>query len=156
MRFAIPLAMTAWVVACAARAHEPAPRTRDTPVMTDHRVLVEAVDRVAEDRAQDEARRPAEMLAFFGVKPGHRVAELAAGGGYTAELLARAVGPAGVVYGHNTPFVLERFAAEPWRKRLDRPVMKNVVRLDRSLEDPFPPHARDLDLVVMVLFYHDT
>ena len=53
------------------------------------------------------------MLAFFGVAPGMRVAELGAGGGYTTELLARTVGPNGTVYGQNNKFILERFAAFP-------------------------------------------
>jgi predicted methyltransferase len=34
--------------------------------------------------------------------------------------------------------------------------MKTVVRVDRELDDPLPPHARDLDLVVMNVVYHDT
>jgi predicted methyltransferase len=34
--------------------------------------------------------------------------------------------------------------------------MKNVVRVDRELEDPLPPEAKDLDAVFIVLFYHDT
>ena len=34
--------------------------------------------------------------------------------------------------------------------------MKNVVRVDRELEDPLPAEARELDMVVIRLFYHDT
>jgi predicted methyltransferase len=34
--------------------------------------------------------------------------------------------------------------------------MKTVVRVDRELEDPFPPDAKELDLVVINLVYHDT
>src|SRR5262245_6798680 len=75
---------------------------------------VQAPDRTPEDRALDAGRHPAQMLAFFEIRPGERVAELGAGGGYTTELLARVVGPEGSVYGHNTPFILERFAAAPW------------------------------------------
>jgi predicted methyltransferase len=96
------------------------------------------------------------MLAFFRVAPGMKVAELGAGGGYTAELLARAVGPTGVVYAQNSKFILERFAAKPWAERLAKPVMKRVVRVDREFDDPLPPEARSLDAVFMVLFYHDT
>src|SRR5262249_37542831 len=36
-----------------------------------------------------------------------------------------------------------------------KPVMKNVVRVDREFDDPFPPEVHDLDAVVCVLFYHD-
>jgi len=67
------------------------------------------------------------------------VAELGAGGGYTTELLARAVGPTGVVYAQNSRFILERFAAKPWGERLAKPVMHNVVRVDRDFDNPLPP-----------------
>ncbi len=120
------------------------------------RAAVEAPDRSADDRALDAGREPAEMLAFFGIRPGARVAELGAGRGYTAELLARVVGPEGKVYGQNTPQLLERFAEKPWSERLTKPVMANVVRLDRSFDDPFPADVKDLDAVLIVLFYHDT
>ncbi|WP_438020965.1 SAM-dependent methyltransferase [Sorangium sp. So ce315] len=119
------------------------------------RAVVEAADRAEADRALDAGRKPAETLAFFGIQPGMKVAELMAGGGYTAELLARAVGPSGVVYGQNNRFVLERFAEKPWSERLKKPAMKTVVRVDRELDDPLPPEARDLDAVFLILFYHD-
>jgi predicted methyltransferase len=83
------------------------------------------------------------------------VAELGAGGGYTTELLARAVGPEGLVYGQNSATLLG-FAGEAWAKRLQRPVMRKVVRLDRELDDPLPPEVKGLDLVVMNALYHDT
>ena len=117
--------------------------------------IVAASDRSAEDRALDGGRKPVELLEFAGVGPGQRVAELQAGGGYTAELLARSVGPNGRVYGQNSPFVLQRFAEKPWSERLLKPVMANVTRVDRELEDPLPPDATGLDAVLMVLFYHD-
>ncbi|MEO8753720.1 MAG: SAM-dependent methyltransferase [Casimicrobiaceae bacterium] len=120
------------------------------------RAVVAAPDRSAEDVALDAGRDPAQTLAFFGIAPGMHVAELGAGGGYTTELLARTVGPSGVVYGQNTSFILTRFAEQPWSARLATPPMKNVVRVDREFDDPLPPEAHDLDAVLMVLFYHDT
>jgi len=119
------------------------------------RGAVDATDRSDADRALDAGRRPDRLLAFFGIRPGMRVAELAAGGGYTAELLARVVGSSGRVYGHNTPGILERFAEAPWSARLATPVMQSVVRLDRSFEDPFPAEVVGLDAVLLVMFYHD-
>lgn len=118
--------------------------------------IVAAPDRSEADRALDAGRKPAEMLAFFGIQPGMRVAELGAGGGYTAELLARAVGPTGKVYGQNTQMLLDKFAQKPWSERLQKPVMKNVVSVVREFDDPLPPEAKDLDAVLVVLFYHDT
>ena len=120
------------------------------------RAAVAAADRSADDRALDGGRKPAEVLAFFGIDSGMRVAELGAGGGYTTELLARTVGPGGKVYAQNSRTLLERFAEKPWSERLAKPVMANVVRVDRELDDPFPPDVRDLDAVVIILFYHDS
>jgi predicted methyltransferase len=118
--------------------------------------IVAAPDRLEADRALDAGRHPAALLEFVGVQPGMKVAELMAGGGYTTELLARAVGPTGVVYGENPHVVLERFAENPWSERLARPVNKNVVRVDRELDDPLPPEATHLDAVVSNIIYHDT
>jgi predicted methyltransferase len=118
--------------------------------------ILSAPDRSEADRALDAGRKPAEMLAFAGITPGMKVAELGAGGGYTAEFLARAVGEKGTVYGQNSKRLLERFAEKPWSERLAKPVMKPVVRADREFDAPLPPEAKNLDAVFMVLFYHDT
>jgi predicted methyltransferase len=126
------------------------------PVPAAIQAIVSAPDRTDDDRQLDGGRHPGEMLAFFGITPGMKVAEISAGWGYTTELLARAVGPTGVVYGQNSKLILERFAEKPWSARLARPAMKNVVRVDREFEDPLPPEAKDLDAVFIVLFYHDT
>jgi predicted methyltransferase len=118
--------------------------------------IVDAPDRLESDWALDAGRHPAALLEFVGVQPGMKVAELMAGAGYTTELLARAVGPTGVVYGENPRFILERFVEKRWSERLARPVNKNVVRVDRELDEPLPPEATNLDAVVSNVIYHDT
>jgi predicted methyltransferase len=65
--------------------------------------IVASPDRSAADRTNDTRRKPAEMLAFIGIRPGMVALDLSAGGGYTTELIARAVGPAGRVYGQSAP-----------------------------------------------------
>jgi len=50
------------------------------------------------DKERDANRKPAETLAFVGVRPGMVVAELGPGRGYYTRLLAKAVGPSGKVY----------------------------------------------------------
>ena len=50
------------------------------------------------DKGLDANRKPAETLAFAGVKPGMVVAELGPGRGYYTRLLAKAVGSTGKVY----------------------------------------------------------
>jgi predicted methyltransferase len=118
--------------------------------------VVAAKDRAEDDLKLDAGRKPAELLSFFGVGKGMKVAELGAGGGYSAELFARAVGPTGKVYGQNSKLLLERFAEKPWSERLKKPVMKDVVRVDREFDDPLPPDAKNLDAVFLIMFYHDT
>ncbi|MBC8067451.1 MAG: class I SAM-dependent methyltransferase [Deltaproteobacteria bacterium] len=118
--------------------------------------IVAAPDRLRDDTVLDGGRKPAELLAFLDLKPGMRVAELMAGYGYTSELIGRAVGPTGEVYAQNNRFVLEKFLEPAWTERLALPQMANVKRLDRELEAPFPAEVEDLDMVVVVLFYHDT
>jgi predicted methyltransferase len=128
-----------------------------TPSIPDYvRAAVTAADRSDADRALDAGRKPDLTLAFFDIEPGLKVAEIGAGGGYTSELLARVVGPAGKVYAQNSPFILEKFANAPWTARLAKPILSNVVRADREFDDPLPPEATELDAVLIVLFYHDT
>jgi predicted methyltransferase len=118
--------------------------------------IVAAPDRTSDDKKLDSGRHPAEVLAFFGVASGMHLGEIAAGGGYTTELLARAVAPNGVVYAENPKIILEKYAEKPWSARLAKPVNKHVVRVDRDPGEGFPAEAHDLDIVVDVLFYHDT
>jgi predicted methyltransferase len=117
--------------------------------------IVNAPDRTPADRALDAGRKPAETLAFLQVAPGMRVAELGAGGGYTTELLARAVAPNGVVYAQNPEIFVKGFLKDSWPARLSRPAMKDVVRVDRDFDDPLPPEATNLDRVIMYAIYHD-
>ncbi|MCM2334132.1 MAG: SAM-dependent methyltransferase [Anaeromyxobacteraceae bacterium] len=132
-----------------------APAGAARPKAHDPVALVAAADRTEADRALDAGRHPAEFLAFLDLRPGMKVADLGAGGGYTTELLARAVSPGGVVYGQNNQGFL-RFVGEAWAARLARPVMQGVVRVDREFDAPLPPEASGLDAVVMNVIYHDT
>ncbi|MCA9594684.1 MAG: class I SAM-dependent methyltransferase [Myxococcales bacterium] len=138
---------------------EPAPKPKPPepiPVPEAIAALMRAPDRSEADRALDAGRKEDQLLAFIELQSGAKVAELGAGSGYTTEILARAVGPKGKVYAQNNKFILERFAEKPLTERMKKPVMKNVTRLDREFDDPFPKDVKDLDAVVNVLFYHDT
>jgi predicted methyltransferase len=55
-------------------------------------------ERPEADKARDADRKPAEMLAFAGVRPGWKVVELSPGGGYFTRLLSFVVGERGYVY----------------------------------------------------------
>jgi predicted methyltransferase len=59
---------------------------------------VAEASRPAADAQRDANRRPAEVLAYAGLKPGDRVGELLPGRGYFTRILCRVVGDAGHVY----------------------------------------------------------
>ncbi|GAO38761.1 hypothetical protein SCH01S_19_00650 [Sphingomonas changbaiensis NBRC 104936] len=55
--------------------------------------------RPGDQRAADAFRKPAETIAFAGVRPGMVVGEFYPGGGYFTRMLSDVVGPNGHVYG---------------------------------------------------------
>ena len=83
-----------------AASAQPAP-----PPLTQEQIkqIVASPDRSAADRTNDQRRKPEQMLVFIGIRPGITALDLSAAGGYTTELLARAIGPSGVVYGQSRP-----------------------------------------------------
>ena len=117
--------------------------------------IVAAPDRTEKDRSIDAKRKPVETLTFLQLKPGLRVAEIGAGGGYTTELIARSVGPQGKVFAQNPPSWIKSWLTKSWPARLERSQCANIVRIDREWDDPLPPEARELDSVVNVATYHD-
>jgi predicted methyltransferase len=156
-----PAASSASAATSTASAPTPSAAPAGPPVSSplspdDIHAIVSASDRIDQDKKMDAGRHPADFLAFTGVGRGMIVADLGAGGGYTTELLVRAVGPEGKVYGQNDPEALKRFLEKPWSARLTLPADHAVVREDRAFDAPLPPEAKNLDLVVNVLTYHDT
>lgn len=144
--------------------------------------IVASPDRSAADRTNDLRRKPAEMLAFIGVRPGIVALDLSAGGGYTTELLARAVGSDGIVYGQSAPRDPNRAApaapegaaasgapasaprpAQPrtsamaLAERALKPAAANIRVVVQKFEGPVPVEraAGGLDLVTLMFNYHD-
>ena len=121
----------------------------------DYAAIIAAPDRADSDRQTDQRRDPVKLLTFTGVQPGMAVLDMGAGGGYSTELMARAVGPSGKVYAQDSADQVPR-AKERFAQRMATPAMKNVVQLVRNFDDPLPPDAGDLDLITFFFFYHDT
>jgi predicted methyltransferase len=121
----------------------------------DYAAIIAAPDRGENDRATDKRRDPVKLLAFTGARPGMSVLDMGAGGGYSTELMARAVAPNGKVYAQNMPNLFPKAKAN-FDARMQTPAMKNVTALFRPFDDPTPPEVRDLDLITFFFFYHDT
>ena len=152
----LPTQASAAPAESAAPAPDPSrPHAEPLTVAPEAAAIVSAPDRTDADRQLDAGRHPGELLTFLALTPGMHVAELVAGTGYTTELLARAVGPKGKVWAEN-PAGFLKFVGVPYKERLARPALKNVVRADRPIDSPLPPEAKNLDAVVSVLVYHDT
>lgn len=75
--------------------------------------IVASPDRSEADRTNDLRRKPEQMLGFIGIRPGIVALDLSAAGGYTTELLARAIGPSGAVYGQSQPRDPSQASAPP-------------------------------------------
>jgi len=134
-----------------APAAQPAAPTAD-PVTA----AVKDASRIAEARARDPFRHPAEILAFAGVKPGDTVVEIVPGAGYDTALLSRVVGPSGKVYAVDSERLFEYMPSlrESFPKFMEADPRENVEYSVQRLDALSMP--AQVDFFWMSLFYHDT
>ncbi|HEY3585379.1 MAG TPA: hypothetical protein VGL90_13505, partial [Casimicrobiaceae bacterium] len=130
------------LAACATSPVDDARAARDAAVIA-------SPLRTAADHALDAERKPAQFLPFTGVAPGMKVLDVSAGGGYTSQLLALSVLPGGTLYAQ-TPRPGAALV-----KRLDEHPQPDFVLVQQPFDDPVPAGAPKLDLVTLVLNYHD-
>jgi len=108
--------------------------------------------RPAEDKQRDAERKPAETLAFAGVKPGETVIEIAPGKGYYTRLLSAVVGVRGKVYAATSQPKPDT-PAPPVQAIAADPHYSNVsVSFQRVADLKFP---QGVDVVWTSLNYHD-
>ena len=100
----------------------------------------------------DEGRKPAELLGFFGLKPGMRVLDMFGANKYWAEIIAPAVGPKG----HVTVWQPTQFLNDKRKADFDAFVarQKNVSLISSPFEAPNLP-KNQFDFALMNLDYHD-
>lgn len=114
---------------------------------------LEAPGRTDADLKRDQTSKPAEVLAFFGVKPGMKITDLFSGDGYYSEILAHAVGKKGQVIAHNNQAYIQ-FLKDQAEARYANGNLKNVKRLVSEFENlQLEPNSQDM--ILMVLSYHD-
>jgi predicted methyltransferase len=124
-----------------------------SPVLSIYRDAVADPSRPPADRERDKDRKPAEVLAFFGIEPGMSVLDLFSGGGYYSELLARVVGPGGRVVAHNNKAYLKYVGEEVARRYADDRLANVEVLMAENNELQLPVGA--FDAVMLILSYHD-
>lgn len=106
------------------------------------------------DKAQDERRKPAAILAFSQVKPGMTVVDFQAGGGYYSDLFSHYLGEKGKVFLHNVPKKANREdIKEKVQKRLANNPLNNIEPVEGELNNfGFPAKV---DLLLMSKVFHD-
>lgn len=111
------------------------------------------LERLPGDADEDSWRRPSEVLTFLEVKPGMKVVDYLAAGGYYTELLSRIVGVNGQVTAYNNPEYL-KFSGEKPNQRYGKDRLPNVAQLTTPAEEaPFEPNS--VDAALFVMSYHD-
>ena len=110
------------------------------------------------DRDRDADRKPAECIAFAGLKPGQRIADLLPGGGYFTRIFSGVVGPKGEVIAVAPPKRPDAPADRPEPAAAVRAIAadehyKNVtVSVEKLVEFKLP---EKLDMVWTSQNYHD-
>lgn len=108
------------------------------------------------DTSRDANRRPAETLAFAGIRPGDKVADFIANSGYFTRLFAALVGPQGHVYSVELNEIVDFPNVAPLYQALqgwvrDRPNV-TLVTVPASTPVDFPAK---LDVFWISQNYHD-
>ena len=119
----------------------------------DYKAALADPARPAADRDRDAARKPAELLAFAGVKPGQSVGDFVMGGGYVTRLLAAAVGSSGKVYA----FQPAEFIAFKKQYGDDQAAVDAAYANVDAVGGPFaaPAFPAPLDVIITVQNFHD-
>jgi predicted methyltransferase len=121
----------------------------DQPAGSGYQAAIASPIRLDADRKDDAKRKPAEFLAFAGVRPGMKAFDIASGGGATAALLTAAVGSSGEVWAQNAkpnPKLQERMGAAS---------LPNLHAVVADYADPVPKGTPPLDLITINMSYHD-
>lgn len=108
-------------------------------------MLVSALG-LAEDR--NSWQQPERVVRELGVRPGSRVADIGCGQGYFTLRMAKAVGPAGVVFAAD----IDAHALDVLKAQADRQLLTNVVTVVSDFtETKLSPECADVLLICDVL-----
>lgn len=105
------------------------------------------------DRADDEARKPAEVLAFSEIHPGATVVELEAGRGWYSDLISTAIGPTGHLIIQYPPEFAYGDAA--LKARTDAGRLKNAEILKTHFDTLGQIASNSVDRVMWILGPHE-
>ncbi len=127
--------------------------TLAAPAQADFAAALARPDRPADAVALDASRKPAEVLAFLGLKPGMKAADIMTGSGYWAEIMANAIGPKGKV----TAFEPTQFYTAPDEQKVWAALTARRPDIDfvRYPFEGFAAKPASFDFAIINLNYHD-
>jgi predicted methyltransferase len=147
-RITMPLVLIALACACT-----PAPVSTPAPTPADYAAALADPIRPASDIARDEARKPAELLAFAQIAPGEAVGDYVMGGGYFTRILAAAVGPKGRVHAFQPQEFITFRAAYADEQRQTVAASANILAVNGPIAAP--AFSAPLDTIITIQNFHD-
>lgn len=149
LKFATAIAALA-LAACTTAA----PVEKGPPALgvADYAPILADAGRPEADRADDAARKPAEVLAFAKIRPGDTILELEGGRGWYSDILSTAVGPTGKLYIQYPPEFAYGDAA--YKARTDAGRLKNATIIKSHFDTYAIPDAT-VDKVIWILGPHE-
>ncbi|MBK8545572.1 MAG: class I SAM-dependent methyltransferase [Caulobacteraceae bacterium] len=121
------------------------------PAATSPYIVAAVTDsrRLEADTTRDALRHPAEIMAFTGVQPGWRIADIGPGGGYYSRLFAVATGDGGRVFAVDRAGTAER----PRPMAAVAPTYSNITHLTDGYQGW--TISEPLDAIFISQIYHD-
>jgi predicted methyltransferase len=144
--------------ACETVPPPPPPPPADAPIAVPAYIGAALNDpnRPAADKARDATRRPGEILAWAGVRPGMKVVDLVPGSGYFTRIFSKVVGPAGRVYAYVPDELTALAKGKPPTVAafVGKPPYQNTRMILQKLPDFSIPEK--VDVIFTAQNYHDT
>ena len=142
VRAAVAIALTSFAAGRFARA--PSAQSVQTAQTKPKRLFPPQDLGLIETPDRDQWQKPDRVMDVLGIADGSVVADLGAGGGWFTILLARRVGPNGLVYAED----IQRQMIEEIGRRVERERLTNVRTVLGTERDPRLPARVDAALIV--------
>jgi len=121
-------------------------------VAADYAAILADPSRPADDLKDDAARKPAEVLAFAGLRPGDTVVEMEGGRGWFSFLISKAIGPEGKLIVQYPP---EFAYGDPaYKARVDSGQLPNAT-ITKTHFDKLEAADGSIDKVLWILGPHE-
>lgn len=153
MKRTITFAASALALFAAACGTTAAPAGPPGMIAADYAAALADPARPEADRKDDEARKPAEVLAFADLRPGDTVLELEAGRGWYSDIISTAIGPNGkLIVQYPAEFA---YGDAAFKTRTEAGRLKNAVIVKSHFDNLEQVATGSVDRVLWILGPHE-